>query len=126
MAPRLDASSKRSLPQSVQPPTFAPSFVPGPLLKEGANREASLSFISNESPSYAVPRVGERAIGILGDHNLNKPLLQRLNWLHVPLLLITPMLAIYGCAMWKYDARTLAFAVFYYFFSGLGITAGES
>jgi len=62
--------------------------------------------------------------GPLGDNFKNKPLLARLNWLHVPLLASTPILAIYGLLTATHDWRTWAFAVLYYFFSGLGITAG--
>jgi hypothetical protein len=71
-----------------------------------------------------VPRVGEKYTGLLGDLHLDKPLLKRLNWLHVPLLLSTPIIAAVGCSSWTWDSRTFAFAVFYYFFSGFGITAG--
>jgi stearoyl-CoA desaturase (delta-9 desaturase) len=53
-----------------------------------------------------------------------RPLLQRLNWLHVPLLTITPLLALYGLLTTPAVAATYAFAVVYYFWSGLGITAG--
>jgi stearoyl-CoA desaturase (delta-9 desaturase) len=46
---------------------------------------------------------------------------------HVPLLLLTPLIALYGiwsCYMSGFNPRTVAFAVFYYALSGLGITAG--
>lgn len=51
--------------------------------------------------------------------------MQRINWLHLPLLAATPLLALYGVLTVPFDWRTYAFAVLYYFFSGLGITAGE-
>lgn len=54
----------------------------------------------------------------------NKSLLARLNWLHVPLLFGTAIGAIYGLATWTFNWKTALFAVAYYFFSGLGITAG--
>ena len=40
------------------------------------------------------------------------------------LLCSTPLVAIFGALTWRWDARTFAFAVFYYFVTGLGITAG--
>lgn len=60
----------------------------------------------------------------LGDVFPDKPILERLNWLHVPLLTITPLLAIFGMCTSSWDWRTVAFSVLYYFWSGLGITAG--
>ena len=96
------------------------SYVTAPLLKAGAPAEHWVP----PQPKHNTPRAGERAVGLLGDAFPGKPLLQRLNWIHVPLLLGTPIIAVVGCAYWTYDWRTLAFAVAYYFFSGLGITAG--
>ena len=96
------------------------SYVTAPLLKAGAPAEHWVP----PQPKHNTPRAGERAVGLLGDAFPGKPLLQRLNWIHVPLLLGTPIIAVVGCAYWQYDWRTLAFAVAYYFFSGLGITAG--
>lgn len=36
----------------------------------------------------------------------------------------TPIIAIAGALTWTFNWRTFAFAVFYYFVTGLGITAG--
>ncbi|CAE7780577.1 OLE1 [Symbiodinium sp. KB8] len=44
--------------------------------------------------------------------------------IHVPLLTITPILAIIGILTADFVWQTYAFAVFYYFFTGFGITAG--
>jgi hypothetical protein len=70
------------------------------------------------------PVMGGRYSGLLGDNHRGKPLLAKLNWLHVPLLFSTPLIALYGMLTWTWDWRTFAFAVFYYFLTGLGITAG--
>ncbi len=53
-----------------------------------------------------------------------RPLLQRLHWIHVPLLTLTPLLALYGLWTSPFVLKTWAFAVLYYFITGLGITAG--
>lgn len=63
--------------------------------------------------------------GFLGDNFKDRPLLKRINWLHLPLLAATPLMALYGVLTVPFDWRTYAFAVLYYFFSGLGITAGS-
>jgi hypothetical protein len=77
------------------------------------------------TPLNATPSVGQDSVGLLGGSFLDQPLYKRLDWLHVPLLIGTPLIALYGCSQWTFDWRTLAFAVAFYFFSGLGITAGE-
>jgi stearoyl-CoA desaturase (delta-9 desaturase) len=51
-------------------------------------------------------------------------LLQELNWLNVSILTIPPLLSIYGVFNVRLRWETVLFAVFYYFFTGLGITAG--
>ena len=97
-------------------------YLPSALYKDaGAARAA---WQPATTPKYDTPQVGQSYTGLLGDHFPGKSLVARLNWLHVPLLLGTPVIAAVGCAYWTFDWRTLAFAVFYYFFSGLGITAG--
>lgn len=68
--------------------------------------------------------MGSQFTSVLGDNFKEKPLLQRLNFLHLGLLAGTPLLALYGLLTWTWDWRTIAFSVAYYFFSGLGITAG--
>jgi hypothetical protein len=49
---------------------------------------------------------------------------QRLDWKHVILLGSTPIIAVAGALTWTFNWRTFAFAFFYYFVTGLGITAG--
>jgi len=53
-----------------------------------------------------------------------RPLLKRLHWVHVVILSITPLLALYGFFTTPILPKTLAFAIVYYVFSGIGITAG--
>jgi hypothetical protein len=77
--------------------------------------------ITAEEPG---PYVGQRYVGLLGGNLAGKPLLSRLDWLHVPLLVSTPLIALYGFATVPLRWETAAFAVAYYFFTGLGITAG--
>jgi stearoyl-CoA desaturase (delta-9 desaturase) len=73
---------------------------------------------------YTVPTMGSGYVGPLGDNFRELPLLQRLNWLHVPLLVLTPILGLYGLFTAKWYWQTMLFTFFYYFFSGFGITAG--
>jgi hypothetical protein len=76
-------------------------------------------------PEEAPPRMGQNYKGILGDDFAHLPLLKRLNWLHVPLLFSTPLIAMYGLyTTEKFIWQTWVFAVVYYFATGLGITAG--
>ncbi len=75
-------------------------------------------------PALETAVVKEEDISFLGDHHADKPLLQRLNFLHVFILFGVPALAIYGLATWEWNSMTAVFSVFYYFFTGLGITAG--
>jgi len=50
--------------------------------------------------------------------------LRQLNWVNVVILIGTPIVGIYGILTTPLQWRTLAMAVAYYFFTGLGITAG--
>lgn len=52
------------------------------------------------------------------------PFLRSLNWLHIPLLISTPLIALYGAFTTDLHPYTFAFGFAYYLFSGLGITAG--
>ncbi|KIJ23042.1 hypothetical protein M422DRAFT_276460 [Sphaerobolus stellatus SS14] len=47
-----------------------------------------------------------------------------LNWLNVTILSITPILTIWGLFTVSVQYKTFFFAILYYFFTGLGITAG--
>jgi len=83
-----------------------------------------VAFVPRDIPEHSTPQPGERYAGLLGDAWPGKSLFAKINWLQAPLLILTPIIAFVGCYLWKFNAKTLAFAVFYYFFSGLGITAG--
>eukprot|EP00741_Cyanophora_paradoxa_P011027 tig00020553_g10659.t1 len=49
---------------------------------------------------------------------------QQLNWLHVPLLTLTPILGLYGILTCPFNVKTYLWAFIYYYITGLGITAG--
>jgi stearoyl-CoA desaturase (delta-9 desaturase) len=74
--------------------------------------------------NYHVPVIGEKYTGVLGDNFKHRPWYQRLNWFHVPLLALSPILALYGLATWTPNWKTLVFTFIFYYFSGFGITAG--
>jgi hypothetical protein len=112
MAPK-DASSSSSSSSSSS--VRAPSAAAGEKVK----------WIPKDLRQYDAPVMGARYEGLLGRTLENLPLLSRLNWLHIPLLVSTPLIALYGIATSPLDWRTYLFAVAFYFFSGLGITAGE-
>jgi len=61
---------------------------------------------------------------LLGTNHGDKPLLKRINYLHLFLLTITPTLALIGLLTTKIRYETMVFAVVYYYITGLGITAG--
>lgn len=52
------------------------------------------------------------------------PLWKRLNWLHVPIFAFTHIAALVGVLTVEWNWKTVAFAVLYYYLTGLGITAG--
>ncbi|CAG8455985.1 13530_t:CDS:10 [Dentiscutata erythropus] len=49
---------------------------------------------------------------------------KHINWLHTPVLISTPIIAIYGFYTTKLQLYTAIWAIAYYFITGLGITAG--
>lgn len=49
----------------------------------------------------------------------------QVNWMHVAILGLTPLAAIAAPFFVPLQRQTLLFAVFYYFFTGMGITAGK-
>ena len=104
--------------------------------------EQKKGFPSSSSKSFSKPqcvsRFGDLAqqanpsievdpnkADFLGPHLHDQPLYKRINYLHLTLLGLTPILAIYGVLTCEYHWQTLAWAVGYYLFSGLGITAGK-
>lgn len=61
---------------------------------------------------------------MLGDAHADKPLWQRINYIHLFILTSVPLATLYAIFFVPLQWRTAAFAVFYYFFTGFGITAG--
>ncbi|OLY82485.1 Acyl-CoA desaturase [Smittium mucronatum] len=53
-----------------------------------------------------------------------RPLVDRIHWVHVILLSVSPLIALYGFFTTKIQMKTLYFTILYYIFSALGITAG--
>lgn len=49
---------------------------------------------------------------------------KHINWIHTPLLLLTPLIATYGFFTTEIQSKTLIWTIIYYFLTGLGITAG--
>ena len=102
----------------------ASAFLPAP----GACLPAAMARVPYEEVD-APPSMGSRFTGsVFGDAFLDSPslsaALRRLNWIHVPLLTLTPLLALIGLLTAAHDWRTWAFALFYYLLTSLGITAG--
>jgi len=62
---------------------------------------------------------------MLGDAHADKPLWQRLNYIHVAILTFVPLASLYALFFVPLQWKTALFAVAYYFFTGFGITAGE-
>ncbi|KAJ2298288.1 stearoyl-CoA 9-desaturase, partial [Coemansia sp. RSA 2706] len=54
----------------------------------------------------------------------DRPLLQRLHWVHIVLLATTPLIALYGMLTTTVRLETIVLMVVTYLISGLGITAG--
>jgi hypothetical protein len=106
---------------------MAPKGDPSAVTGDGAVRRVkSDKWVPKDLRDYSVPKMGEKYNGLLGGTFAHEPLWSRLNKLHLFLLGTTPLIAIYGAATWDFNWRTLLFAFVYYFFTGLGITAGES
>lgn len=62
---------------------------------------------------------------IRDDHLSDVPLLDRINWLNCIIVFGIPLVALYGlCTLRQFVWQTWAWAVVYYFWTGLGITAG--
>ena len=77
-----------------------------------------------KDPSVPAIEIAPEKFSFFGPHFADKPLLQRLNYLHLTILTAIPVLTLYGLFTVEHTWRTWAWAVGYYFFSGFGITAG--
>jgi stearoyl-CoA desaturase (delta-9 desaturase) len=56
--------------------------------------------------------------------NPNSPRWKELNYISCTMLTVTPLIALYGVFTTTLQTKTALFAVFYYFVTGIGITAG--
>lgn len=86
--------------------------------------QRSEPLAAGRTGSSTVPEHVERWKWLLGTNHWDKPLLRRLNWLHIPLLFGAPALALYGLWTTQFYWQTWVFAYVYYFLTGIGITGG--
>lgn len=116
MAPRSVAADAANAPSKPTPSTPKSGAA-------GGKKKAWIPPVSyDEEP---VPVMGQDYNGsFLGHGYPELPLIKRLDWLHVPLLTITPLIALYGLATVPLRWQTAVWSVFYYLVTGLGITAG--
>lgn len=68
--------------------------------------------------------VHQPAQGVKGWVNSVKEFLGNINWLHTIMLTSNPIIAFYGVYTYTPSVYTLIFAAFFYFLTGIGITAG--
>jgi fatty-acid desaturase len=114
MAPRFDAHQKGGQGAAA----LAPLPRLAPLEKD--------NYVPSTLRYYYIPKVGEKYTGLLGDHHKERSFFQRVDWISFVALTLTPILGAYGVLTTPFDWRTYAFAVFWYFVTGIGITAGAS
>jgi len=62
--------------------------------------------------------------GFAGWLNSVKTFLKGVNWIHTAILIPTPLIALYGVLYITPSKYTIIFTLFYYFLTGIGITAG--
>jgi len=108
---------------SVPPPGMVDKPLKSPAMSTSHNARSALdepedSHIPDNYVSWTLKN--QKALPPIRWDNL----LQELNWLNVSILTIPPLLTIYGLFNVRLRWETALFAVFYYFFTGLGITAG--
>ncbi|KAJ7621244.1 delta 9-fatty acid desaturase protein [Roridomyces roridus] len=60
----------------------------------------------------------------MANASLNFPPIEGVRWFNVAVLTLTPLTALYGILVIPFDRRTILFAIAYYLFSMIGITAG--
>ncbi|KAJ1677866.1 stearoyl-CoA 9-desaturase, partial [Spiromyces aspiralis] len=73
-----------------------------------------MTFVTIERPTYPKQKVPVDT----------RSLVQRLHWVHIVILSLTPTLLLYGLLTTPILSRTVFFTAVYYIFGGLGITAG--
>jgi len=89
---------------------------------KSSRKDGSISGSDDVLPDDYVMRTLEREPALPPIKYSN--ILNEIQWVSTIVLTTTPLLAIYGIATTPLQWKTFAWAVAYYFFSGLGITAG--
>ncbi|MCO5599813.1 hypothetical protein L7F22_053920 [Adiantum nelumboides] len=110
---RTPPADQLSPPQSEDESTGAPS-VPQPKKKS--------AFADGDIPDDYVTRTLEREPALPPVEWKN--ILNEIQWVSFIVLTSTPLLAVYGLFTTHLTWKTFAWSIAYYFFSGLGITAG--
>lgn len=109
---RTPPSDQLSPPQSEDESTGSPTV---PSKKKS-------TFADGDIPDDYVTRTLEREPALPPVEWKN--LLSEIQWVSGTILILTPLLGLYGIFTTPLSAKTFAWSVVYYFFSGLGITAG--
>jgi hypothetical protein len=112
------------------------------LLRRGVDVRLPASFV-NAIPSYNIPQVAKHIKKALFEWKKSQPSVaktvdqaeedelkpkslwywfRRIHWVNFTILTATPALAIWGLFNIPMQKNTMILAVFYYFFTGLGIT----
>lgn len=119
MAPRSAEQSSAAAAQGGLDKPLRARPMDSKMGKDGA------SYFPKDVAYYHVPRMGEKYVGLLGDHHIELPWYKRVDWIGAPVLLLSPFLALYGIYTTPFNWKTYAFAVFWYFVTGFGITGGR-
>eukprot|EP01117_Protostelium_nocturnum_P010619 TRINITY_DN381_c0_g1_i1.p1 TRINITY_DN381_c0_g1~~TRINITY_DN381_c0_g1_i1.p1 ORF type:complete len:463 (+),score=150.33 TRINITY_DN381_c0_g1_i1:79-1467(+) len=87
-------------------------------LRKAAATAKTASVTSNKAAAY------DDEIHISDQPWTASNFIQKLNWLHLPLLFLTPAIGIYGLLTVEIQRATLIWTLVWYFMTGIGITAG--
>ncbi|GBE87551.1 delta 9-fatty acid desaturase protein [Sparassis latifolia] len=111
-------SSTAPSPQNTtRPETITPPLTPKPAVKDGKEEPADINIPDNYV-SWTLKNQTSRP-PITWDNWW-----QEMNWLNLSILTITPVIALWGAFYVKLRWETFVWSVFYYYVTGLGITAG--
>eukprot|EP01083_Nonionella_stella_P055288 145883_1 len=66
----------------------------------------------------------EKSFTKIPKHLTNEPLYHQIHWPNCLVVFGIPLLAVYGIFTTEFHSMTVLFAVIYYFFTGMGVTAG--
>jgi len=95
-------------------------------IAHATQRAHAFVSISEDAAPDATPKPSEPQYSLFTLRGLSQ-FAKRVHWIHVTLLFGTPAIALYGAFVdqqWHFRWPTFWWAVVYYFFTGLGITAG--